>query len=628
MYKALYRQERPETFKDVIGQEHIIRILENQIKTNKVGHAYLFCGTRGTGKTTIARLLAKGVNCLHENPEARPCGSCAHCKAISEGTFVDVIEMDAASNRGITDVREIKESVKYPPAVGRKKVYIIDEVHMLTTPAFNALLKTLEEPPENIIFILATTDPEQLPQTILSRCQRMDFRRLGHSMLAEYYSKICESRGVELRTEAADIIATNADGSVRDGLSLLEQSLASGEKIITEDIVNLYGGAVSQNFLINLTNYAFQGDVAGGIVSINSQIEAGKESGQILKDWIRHFRNLMVAKVVDNPSAVINLSSESVGKIVESCKGIPYEKICDSLKILAEMDKDGRASAQPRIFLDLALMKLSSLFNEKKGVNSERTDSLADREAVMRLSPTDTMRNESIQQFANSDENQQLPNYETKQQASPRQTKQLPNHEVRQQFSSSEANQQLTNREVRQQFSSIEAKQQPNYEAKQQFLDNGVKQQSQIDDNAEKTVESETGKEISRENVRQNVRQQKNDNVDSFEGFEGSENKDDVWATICEMVVKERPSIGTLNRRAKISNISQNTITIEAENEMTAKRLEDGMQIISEAATVVLGRPIRGQIAIQGKENKLANSDDETIQKLKELLGDIPIKMQ
>lgn len=567
MYKALYRQERPETFKDVIGQEHIIRILENQIKTNKVGHAYLFCGTRGTGKTTIARLLAKGVNCLHENPEARPCGSCAHCQAISEGTFVDVIEMDAASNRGITDVREIKESVKYPPAVGRKKVYIIDEVHMLTTPAFNALLKTLEEPPENIIFILATTDPEQLPQTILSRCQRMDFRRLGHAMLADYYTKICESRGIELRQEAADIIATNADGSVRDGLSLLEQSLASGEKIITEDIVNLYGGAVSQNFLINLTNCALQGDVAGGIVSINSQIEAGKESNQILKDWIRHFRNLMVAKVVDNPCSVINLSSESIEKIVESSKDIPYEKICDGLKILAEADKDSRNSAQPRIFLDLALMKLSSLFNEKKIVNSGRSASSEARQGVMRLSPADTISSESRQQFSKT-------------------------------------------------------------ETKEQQPDSAEKQQSQIDDNAEKTVESETGKEISRENVRQNVIQQKNDNVDSCEEFEGSENKDDVWATICEMVVKERPSIGTLKQRAKISNISQNTITIEAENEMTAKRLEDGMQIISEAATVVLGRPIRGQIAIQGKENKLANSDDETIQKLKELLGDIPIKMQ
>lgn len=576
MYKALYRQERPETFKDVIGQEHIIRILENQIKTNKVGHAYLFCGTRGTGKTTIARLLAKGVNCLHENPEARPCGSCAHCQAISEGTFVDVIEMDAASNRGITDVREIKESVKYPPAVGRKKVYIIDEVHMLTTPAFNALLKTLEEPPENIIFILATTDPEQLPQTILSRCQRMDFRRLGHAMLADYYTKICESRGIELRQEAADIIATNADGSVRDGLSLLEQSLASGEKIITEDIVNLYGGAVSQNFLINLTNCALQGDVAGGIVSVNSQIEAGKESNQILKDWIRHFRNLMVAKVVDNPCSVINLSSESIDKIVESSKDIPYEKICDGLKILAEADKDSRNSAQPRIFLDLALMKLSSLLNETKEGNRKNHDNLVARPEAITIKPMDTLGSEAKQQLSNPERKEQLSSPETQQQSS----------------------------------------------------DYQIKWESQIDDNVEKTVEPENGKEISCENVRQNVRQQKNDNVDSIEAFEGTENMDDVWASICEMVVKERPSIGTLKQRAKISNILQNTITIEAENEMTAKRLEDGMQIISEAATVVLGRPIRGQIAVKGKENKLANSDDETIQKLKELLGDIPIKMQ
>lgn len=563
MYKALYRQERPETFQDVIGQEHIIRILENQIKTDKVGHAYLFCGTRGTGKTTIARLLAKGVNCLHENAEARPCGSCAHCQAISEGTFVDVIEMDAASNRGITDVREIKESVKYPPAVGRKKVYIIDEVHMLTTPAFNALLKTLEEPPENIIFILATTDPEQLPQTILSRCQRMDFKRLSHAMLADYFAKICESRGVELRPEAADIIATSADGSVRDGLSLLEQSLASGEKVITEDIVNLYGGAVSQKFLIDLTNCVLKGDVAGGIVSINSQIEDGKESGQILKDWIRHFRNLMVAKVVDNPSTVINLSSESVGKIVESCKGLPYEKICDGLKILAEADKDSRSSAQPRIFLDLALMKLSSLFNEKKIVNSGRSASSEARQGVMRLSPADTISSESRQQFSKT-------------------------------------------------------------ETKEQQPDSAEKQQSPIDDEIEKSVESESNREASSEKAEK----QKNDNLDSTEEMEDAENMDDVWASICEMVVKERPSIGTLKQRAKINNISQNTITIEAENEITAKRLEDGMQIISEAATVVLGRPIRGQIAIQGKENKLANSDDDTIQRLKELLGDIPIKMQ
>ena len=391
----------------------------------------------------------------------------------------------------------------------------------------------------------------------------MDFKRLSHAMLVKYYSKICESRGIELKKGAADIIATSADGSVRDGLSILEQSLASGEKVITEDIVNLYGGAVSQKFLIDLTNCVLKGDVAGGIVSINSQIEDGKESGQILKDWIRHFRNLMVAKVVDNPSTVINLSSESVGKIVESCKGLPYEKICDGLKILAEADKDSRGSAQPRIFLDLALMKLSSLFNEKKIVNPGGSDSLEARQGVMRLSPADTISSESRQQFSKN-------------------------------------------------------------ETKEQQPDSAEKQQLPIDDEVEKSVESESNREASSEKAEK----QKNDNLDSTEEMEDAENMDDVWASICEMVVKERPSIGTLKQRAKINNISQNTITIEAENEITAKRLEDGMQIISEAATVVLGRPIRGQIAVQGRENKLANSDDDTIQRLKELLGDIPIKMQ
>lgn len=585
MYKALYRQERPETFQDVIGQEHIIRVLENQIKTNKVGHAYLFCGTRGTGKTTIARLLAKGVNCLHENPEARPCGNCIHCQAISDGTFVDVIEMDAASNRGITDVREIKESVKYPPAVGRKKVYIIDEVHMLTTPAFNALLKTLEEPPENIIFILATTDPEQLPQTILSRCQRMDFRRLGHSMLVDYYSKICASKGIELKAGAADIIASNADGSVRDGLSLLEQSLASGEKVITEDIVNLYGGTVSQDFLINLTNCVLQGDVAEAIISINSQIENGKESAQILKDWIRHFRNLMVAKVVDNPATVINLSAESVNKIVESCKSMPYEKICDGLKILAETDKDSRGSAQPRIFLDLALMKLSSLFNETKESNLKKHETLVARPEVITIRPMDKL--------------------------------------------GTEVKPQLSNPERKEQFS--------NYESQQQSSDYQMKQQSLIDDNPDRSMEADPDEKDERKmeaspdqkGERKNAEPEKKESEDSLKTSESIEDMDDAWASICEMVIKERPSIGTLKQRAKIISISQNTITIEAENEITAKRLEDGRQVISEAATVVLGRPIRGQIAIQGKDDKSANTeDDETIQKLKELLGDIPIQMQ
>lgn len=568
MYKALYRQERPETFQDVLGQEHIIKVLENQIKTNKVGHAYLFCGTRGTGKTTIARLLAKGVNCLSEDPEERPCGRCAHCQAISNGTFVDVIEMDAASNRGIMDVREIRESIKYPPSVGRKKVYIIDEVHMLTTPAFNALLKTLEEPPENIIFILATTDPQQLPQTILSRCQRMDFRRLGHKTLAEYYKGICKNRDVELKPEAADILATNADGSVRDGLSLLEQSLASGEKVINEDIVNLYGGAIAQDFLKRLTDCVLQGDVAEGIKLINSQIESGKESGQILKDWIRHFRNLMVAKVVDEPGNVINLSSESVNKIVESCKQMELDQICEGLRVLAEAEKESKGSGQPRVFLDLSLMKLCSIFNPQMGRDFE--------------SPIDSpIKHENQSDSRPKQQSLIGDRFETPIEIQPEDRKQV-------------------GAEL-----------------------NAIEQSEQEANVTERNEQSEPKANAEGKN------KQAVQNANVKEEIENPENFDEIWGSICDMVIRERPSIGTLKKRAEICEISQNTIKVEAENEITAKRLEDGLQIISEAATVILGRPIRAQVTIQGEAPKSADDeDDETIQKLKELLGDIPIRMQ
>ena len=200
MYTALYRAQRPEVFSEVIGQDHIVRILKNQLQTGTVSHAYLFCGTRGTGKTTTARILAKAVNCLTE--EEKPCGHCANCMAIKDGTFMDVIEIDAASNNGVDNIRELRESVKYPPAVGRKKVYIIDEVHMLSTGAFNALLKTLEEPPENVIFILATTDPQKLPQTILSRCMRLDFKRVPEKVLIDHMGRICAEKGIEITERA------------------------------------------------------------------------------------------------------------------------------------------------------------------------------------------------------------------------------------------------------------------------------------------------------------------------------------------------------------------------------------------------------------------------------------------
>ena len=224
-YRALYRENRPEVFDEILGQEHIVKILKHQIATDTVSHAYLFCGTRGTGKTTTARILAKAVNCADEGCTDKPCGKCDNCRAIADGNFMDVIEIDAASNNGVDNIRELRESVKYPPTVGRKKVYIIDEVHMLSSGAFNALLKTLEEPPENVMFILATTDPEKLPQTVLSRCMRLDFKRVPAQVIMDNMKAICTKNGVDITDGALRLLASNADGSVRDSLSILEQCM-------------------------------------------------------------------------------------------------------------------------------------------------------------------------------------------------------------------------------------------------------------------------------------------------------------------------------------------------------------------------------------------------------------------
>ena len=232
----------------------IVKILKHQVATDTVSHAYLFTGTRGNRQDYHCQDPAKAVNCTKRRTSKTPCGECDTCRAIAEGTFVDVIEIDAASNNGVDNIRELRESVNYPPAVGRKKVYIIDEVHMLTTGAFNALLKTLEEPPENVMFILATTNPEKLPQTVLSRCMRLDFKRVPQSILAKHMKDICESRGVSIADDALRLLASNADGSVRDSLSILEQCLSSGEQELTRDIVLDFLGAVSEEFYLELTS--------------------------------------------------------------------------------------------------------------------------------------------------------------------------------------------------------------------------------------------------------------------------------------------------------------------------------------------------------------------------------------
>ena len=357
MYQALYRTLRPEVFSDLLGQEHIIRILKNQLGNGTVSHAYLFCGTRGTGKTTTARLLAKGVNCISEGE--RPCGSCSNCESIRKGTFVDVIEIDAASNRGIDNIRELRESVKYPPAVGRRKVYIIDEVHMLSTEAFNALLKTLEEPPENVMFILATTEPNKLPPTVLSRCMRLDFKRIPEKILEDRMVEICRERGVEPELSGIKLIAGNADGSVRDGLSILDQILAAGSNtLIREDVLELLG-ATNQDALIELAQHIQSGNIKDIFLGIDCLLQEGRDARQLIKDLVAHYRGLLITKFIDNPENLLNMSIENVERLKDQGKSMATEDISRGIIEFSKANLDARYSTQPRILLEVACIKLT-----------------------------------------------------------------------------------------------------------------------------------------------------------------------------------------------------------------------------------------------------------------------------
>ena len=358
MYKALYRTERPETFDEVIGQEHIVRVLKNQIANNTVGHAYLFCGTRGTGKTTMARLLAKAVNCTSDGE--RPCGCCDNCLSIKDGSFIDMIEIDAASNNGVESVREIRDSVNYPASIGRRKVYIIDEVHMLSTAAFNALLKTLEEPPEGIMFILATTDPQKLPQTILSRCMRFNFRRVSETQLAGQMKTICEKRGVKITDSALKLLAANADGSVRDGLSLLDQCLAGTDKVLDRETVLEFLGTVSEGFFLELTEKVCVRDTSGALLLLDEVLAEGKDVKQLLNDWMAHYRSLLIAKYIKDAENLLNMSGENIEKLKKQSQGMDLATINSSILTLANTINDARYSTQARTLMELAIVVLAN----------------------------------------------------------------------------------------------------------------------------------------------------------------------------------------------------------------------------------------------------------------------------
>lgn len=379
-YQALYRKFRPGDFEDVKGQEHIVTTLKNQIKANRVGHAYLFCGTRGTGKTTIAKILAKAVNC--ENPiDGGPCNQCKICKSIQNQTSMNVIEIDAASNNGVDNVREIIEEVQYSPTEGKYKVYIIDEVHMLSTGAFNALLKTLEEPPSYVMFILATTEAHKIPITILSRCQRYDFKRISIDTITNRLTQLMEAEGIKAEEKALRYVAKAADGSMRDGLSLLDQCIAFhfGETLTYEKVLDVLG-AVDIEIFQKMFLCIVSNDATGCITLVEELVTAGRELGQFLVDFTWHLRNLLLIKTSEQAMDMIDVSAEQAEIMHKEAGQTDVETLLRYIRILSEVSNQIRYSTQKRVLVEVALIKLckpqmetdfSSLVQRLKNIESQ-----------------------------------------------------------------------------------------------------------------------------------------------------------------------------------------------------------------------------------------------------------------
>lgn len=357
-YTALYRKFRPGEFEDVKGQDHISKTLQNQIKAERIGHAYLFCGTRGTGKTSVAKIFAKAVNCLSP-VNGSPCGECEMCKAISAGTSMNVIEIDAASNNGVDNIREIREEVAYRPTEGKYKVYIIDEVHMLSIGAFNALLKTLEEPPEYVIFILATTEAHKIPITILSRCQRYDFKRISIDTIAARLTDLMDKEGIEVEERAIRYIAKVADGSMRDALSLLDQCIAFylGQKLTYNNVLEVLG-AVDTEVFSRLLREILKKDVSNVLRIVEELIMQGRELGQLASDFTWYLRNLLLAKSSDNMEDVLDVSTENLEQLKEEAQMIEYETLIRYIRIFSELSNQLKYATQKRVLLEVALIKL------------------------------------------------------------------------------------------------------------------------------------------------------------------------------------------------------------------------------------------------------------------------------
>ena len=357
-YTALYRKFRPTEFEDVKGQEHIITTLQNQIKANRIGHAYLFCGTRGTGKTTVAKIFAKAVNCEHP-VGGSPCGECAMCRAIAAGASMNVIEIDAASNNGVDNVREIREDVTYRPTEGRFKVYIIDEVHMLSIGAFNALLKTLEEPPEYVIFILATTEVHKIPVTILSRCQHYDFHRITIETITARMQELLRAEQVEAEEKALRYIAKAADGSMRDALSLLDQCIAFylGQKLTYEHVLEVLG-AVDTDVFSRLLRRVVERNVPQVLNIVEELVMQGRELSQMVADFTWYLRNLLLVQTSDGIEDVLDVSAENLRQLQEEARMVEPDRLLRDIRIFSELSGKMKYATQKRVLLEVALIKL------------------------------------------------------------------------------------------------------------------------------------------------------------------------------------------------------------------------------------------------------------------------------
>ena len=349
--QALYRKWRPQVWDDVVAQEQVTRVLQNAIRTDRVAHAYLFSGPRGTGKTTMARILARAVNCLDPSLENRPCDQCENCIAVNNGQFMDLIEIDAASNTSVDDIRDLRDKIGYAPGKGRMKVYIIDEVHMLSTAAFNALLKTLEEPPSHAMFILATTEIHKIPATVLSRCQHYEFRRIPVKDIMERLEKICNAEGIDYEIEALMLIARQSTGAMRDAISMLDQMASTGSKITLQSARNILGIATSQS-VIGITEAMITKDTASGMEALHKALDAGTDPRQLARQQVDYLRQLLVIKMGTHEILEI---TEDVKNVLEmQCEKISIDRIVKAIRLFNNAANDSKIDWNPGLSMELA----------------------------------------------------------------------------------------------------------------------------------------------------------------------------------------------------------------------------------------------------------------------------------